>query len=162
LRSAILKAAGPSEVTKKAVAAKTSQTGLGSFQSFIDLLVTPAMAVVAAQVGLIVGTLYGSNSYLTRLAEHDHSKTTVSELPSSFDDADDAEKESSEVVMNDMCKNLLQLTTADVNNPQEDDFSSTSISSANKNPGFPSWDPRYTIMQNLQQAVQNCEKARTK
>ena len=43
--------------------------GNGPFRGFVDLVVTPVLAVGAAQVGLVIGTLSGSSYYLDRLAE---------------------------------------------------------------------------------------------
>eukprot|EP00536_Pseudo-nitzschia_multiseries_P004328 jgi/Psemu1/302506/fgenesh1_kg.71_\ len=49
----------------------------GPFRGFVDLVVTPVLAVGAAQVGLVIGTLCGSGYYLERVATDAATTTTT-------------------------------------------------------------------------------------
>ncbi len=132
----------------------------GPFQGFVDLVITPVLAVGAAQVGLVIGTLYGSSYYLDRLAVDAATTTTtrssnnlgsnevmfvrhqddkISYSPTSVSVA--AERESTVV---ELCKKVLSLTLAAEPTPE-----STS---------FASWDPRSKTMNSLLHAVENCRR----
>ena len=133
----------------------------GPFQGFVDLVITPVLAVGAAQVGLVIGTLYGSSYYLDRLALDAATTTTttrssenlgsnevmfvrhqddkISYSPTSASVA--AERESTVIKL---CKEVLSLTLAGEPTPE-----STS---------FASWDPRSKTMNSLLHAMDNCRR----
>ena len=142
LRGSILKLAGP--------------RGASPFSGFVDLVVTPVLAVGAAQVGLVIGTLYGSSYYLDRLAVEAATITKTSstdEVLSVRMGKDDkisysptteslaAEREST---VAELCKGILSL--------------SSSGSTSTQTPSFASWDPRSKTMSSLVHAVDNCRR----
>jgi hypothetical protein len=120
LRSTILKMTGPR----------------GSFQSFVDLIVTPFMAVASAQVGLVVGSLYGSSYYLERVATVSVNETKAT----SFQVGQDTNN----TIADELCQELLSITS--------------SPSSSSQEVTFGSWDPRTKTMESLFRALENCQK----
>lgn len=65
-----------SDSTTNSTKTAVNNNGVGSFANLLDLIVTPAMAMIAAQVGLVVGTLYGSTYYLQRVIKEDRAADT--------------------------------------------------------------------------------------
>jgi hypothetical protein len=145
-----------------------------SFQHLMDLIITPVMAVIAAQIGLVVGTMYGSSHYLKRVVDYDNSLvTTVSnEDVDSRGKASDADDN-----LNDFspCQSLLTLTDAssikffyndgetqydsiDPAPPEDEHFNAERQNSAPNL--YPSWDPRQTIIESLFRAIQHCKNHR--
>ena len=151
LRRSILKATGPR----------------GNFQGFVDLVVTPILAVGAAQVGLVIGTLYGSSYYLDRLAVEAATTTkTISsdtlfglskEVMSVRLGSDDklsysptteslaAERQN---IVAELCQEVLSLSS----------LSSSSSETSTQEPSFSSWDPRSKTMNSLLRALDNCRR----
>lgn len=121
LRSTILKMTGPR----------------GSFQSFVDLIVTPFMAVASAQVGLVVGSLYGSTYYLDRVA------TTVSVNETTATSVQ-VGQDTNTTIADELCQELLSITSSSTSSSQEVTF------------GL--WDPRTKTMESLFRALENCQK----
>lgn len=160
-RRSILKIAGPS----------------GSFQGFVDLVVTPILAVGAAQVALVVGSLYGSSYYLDRLARDAATTTKPSSLGSNeimsvrFGPDDKvtyaptteslaAERESA---VAELCQKLLSsLSPASAQAPSQANIYTPSLpSTTNTESGissFGSWDPRSRTMKSLLHAVDKCRR----
>lgn len=120
LRSTILKMTGPP----------------GSFRSFVDLVVTPFMAVASAQVGLVVGSLYGSSYYLERVATVSVNETKATSVQVGQD--------TNNTIADELCQELLSITS--------------SPSSSSQEVTFGSWDPRTKAMESLFRALENCRK----
>mmetsp|Transcript_20620 Transcript_20620/g.44879 ORF Transcript_20620/g.44879 Transcript_20620/m.44879 type:complete len:239 (-) Transcript_20620:3353-4069(-) len=161
LRGSILNMAGPR----------------GPFQGFIDLVVTPVLAVGAFQVGLVIGTLYGSSYYLERVAKDAATTTTMTFYNDGTNEAmavrrgqDDAliyrpmtegiAAEREQTVAQ-LCQQVLSLLPSSTSSLEESaqtpsfqqiptDESSTFT--------FASWDPRTKTMENLTLAVDNCRR----
>lgn len=161
LRGSLLRMAGPK----------------GPFQGFVDLVVTPVLAVGAAQVGLVIGTLYGSSYYLECLAINAATTTTAKTTMASgqfgadevmsvrvgHDDtiryspttASVATERNTTVAR--LCEEVLSLVPSSsvVSSTQIQPSVQTGIQSEFT---FGSWDPRTQTMGNLVLAVDNCRR----
>jgi len=147
-RRSILKMTGPS----------------GPFQGFVDLVITPVLAVGAAQVGLVIGTLYGSSYYLDRLASDAAITTTTSstlgygEVMSlrrqddkiSYSATTESIATERENTVVELCKEVLSLPLA-----------RDSLDETSENTSFASWDPRSKTMKSLLNAVDKCRRRET-
>ena len=161
LRGSILNMAGPR----------------GPFQGFIDLVVTPVLAVGAFQVGLVIGTLYGSSYYLERVAMDAATTTTMTFYNDRTNKAMAVRRDQDDVLIyrpiaadtaaereqtvSQLCQQLLSLLPSSTSSLEESaqtpsfqqiptDASSTFT--------FGSWDPRTKTMENLTLAVDNCQR----
>ncbi len=133
----------------------------GPFQGFVDLVITPVLAVGAAQVGLVIGTLYGSSFYLDRLASDAAITTTSSSSLGSGEvmsvrrlDNKTSYSATTEIVATErentvveLCKEVLSLTL------EGESFKATPESTS-----FASWDPRSKTMHSLLNAVDKCRQ----
>lgn len=146
----------------------------GPFQGFVDLVITPMFAVGAAQVGLVIGTLYGSSHYLDRLAM-DAATTTMSSSPGSNElmsvrfGRDDGKSYSRtteslatarESTVTELCQELLSLSSSPPSSEasiQTGPLQNTTALEA-RTPSFGSWDPRSTTMKSLLHALDNCRR----
>jgi hypothetical protein len=155
----------------------------GQFQGFVDLVVTPILAVGAAQVGLVIGTLYGSSYYLDRLAMDAATTTTTTTTTSSSPGSskqlmsvrfgrDDkmsfsptteglaAEREST---VAELCQEVLSLSLSSPPPSSEASIQTPSLHTATalverEAVSFSSWDPRSKTMKSLHHAVDNCRR----
>jgi hypothetical protein len=181
LRNAILTraSAARSVVTTNArrqtAAAASNETAppSQSFQNLIDLIITPAMAVISAQIGLVVGTLYGSSHYLQRVVDYDHSQAT--KMPSMDRRGKHRDVKGNEN-NNSPCQSLLVLTDASTitkishydGKSQDDSGDPVTYEGEYFNPErpsippnfYPSWDPRQIVIESLFRAIQHCQKHR--
>jgi hypothetical protein len=145
-----------------------------SFQHFMDLIVTPAMAVIAAQIGLVVGTLYGSSHYLRQVVDYDNSQAYIMSS-GEMDRRGKALDMNGHAKKNSICQNLLGLTDAsstkisgNVSKSQDDsvDLVPSTIEYFNAEGSgsipnlYPSWDPRQSTIESLFKAIQHCKKHR--
>ncbi|VEU34248.1 unnamed protein product [Pseudo-nitzschia multistriata] len=158
LRGSLLSAAGPR----------------GPFQGFVDLVVTPILAVGAAQAGLVIGTLYGSSHYLERVAMDAATNTnaTFSEygtgkivsvrqsqdgkLSFSPTTADSVAQRERSVAH--LCQQVLlpfPSSTEDSLRTRSSQQMSTDVA---QHFSFGSWDPRTKTMESLIRAVNNCRQ----
>jgi hypothetical protein len=111
-------------------AAVQPQQGVATFANFVDLLVTPSMAVISAQVGLVAGTLYGSGVYLDRVVEMEQDKNNTEAV----------------------CQAMLSAVLAQGHN-------TTLQSTSTDEPPqlYASWDPRQQTIQRLYRAIGHCQ-----
>ena len=144
LRRSILTLAGPNK----------------AFSGFVDLVVTPVLAVGAAQAGLVMGTLYGSSYYLDRLAAEaatttksfttSHGSTEVLSVrvgdddKVSFSPTTESLASQRERTVTELCIEVLSLSSLEP--------------SAETAPPFASWDPRLKTMNSLLHAIKNCRQ----
>ena len=145
----------------------------GPFQGFVDLVVTPILAVGAAQVGLVVGTLYGSSYYLDRLAMDAATTSTLSSTLGSNEvisvriDKDDTKRYSStaeslaierDSAVAKLCQELLSMSTPSSASHLQTSTSHTTTTQRTQTSSFASWDPRSKTMQSLLDAVEMCRR----
>lgn len=148
----------------------------GPFQGFVDLVVTPILAVGAAQVGLVVGTLYGSSYYLDRLAMDAATTTKMSSNLGSSEflsvryGQDDKIRYSPTTeslaverdnTVAELCQELLSLSSPPSPSPEssfQNELSQNTISLETEIQSFDSWDPRSKTMKSLLHAVNNCRR----
>mmetsp|Transcript_26697 Transcript_26697/g.57256 ORF Transcript_26697/g.57256 Transcript_26697/m.57256 type:complete len:254 (-) Transcript_26697:3080-3841(-) len=152
----------------------------GPFQGFVDLVVTPVLAVGAAQVGLVVGTLYGSGYYLDRVATEAATTTSSLSLGSSDlmsvrvgrDDklsyslttANAAAKRESTVA--ELCKEVLSLSAplsppdTSTQKQSSSQFTTSTLATQSPRPGytFGSRDPRTKTIEYFHRAIENCRR----
>jgi hypothetical protein len=151
--------------------------GLGTFQNLMDLIVTPAMAVIAAQVGLVVGTLYGSSHYLQRVMEvHDRDTGRPELYHESMVEKNGDRKRI------DLCQSLLSLTSSSSSSSSQSSTTTDSIhimahdgpvvnsfssvqgesfdmETNKETPNlYPSWDPRQNTIGSLYRAIRHCQQ----
>ncbi|KAG7367658.1 hypothetical protein IV203_030329 [Nitzschia inconspicua] len=152
-----------------------------SFQNLVDLIVTPAMAVIAAQVGLVVGTLYGSSYYLQRVVTNQsngnviHGSCSVTSTNDNID-TDKAAATSQQDSSTNLCQSLFEarnsFTTSQSGSADDDNillsqddtitigstFATESSTVVSPPQLYPSWDPRQTTIDSLYKAIQHCHK----
>lgn len=144
LRRSILTLAGPNK----------------AFSGFVDLVVTPVLAVGAAQAGLVMGTLYGSSYYLDRLAAEaaTTTKSFTNDLGStevlsvrvgdddklSYSPTTESLASEREKTVSELCTQVLSLSSSEPSHEPA--------------PSFASWDPRFKTMNSLLNAVRNCRQ----
>jgi hypothetical protein len=171
IRSSILRSSFVRTPLQNVVVSSSSSNpppATGPFQGFIDLIITPAMVVVAAQVGLVVGTLYGSNFYLNRVAKYDSiqssfsSRTTTTTTLNNDQENNNnnsALSSSTDGVMNTICQELLDMSPSPSSN---NDTTFSTLQDESKeyiiDKKYESWDPRANVMESLLNAIQNCRK----
>jgi hypothetical protein len=128
-----------------------------SFRNFCDLVITPFMAVVAAQAGLVAGSVFGSRVYLEQVAYVPPSKVST--------------------VTDRACQQLLLYSLDQGDDPTER-WTSSSLSSSSaldasdevnqkwmagprmdQSTSF--WDPRVETMRSFRLALENCRKRHT-
>lgn len=127
-----------------------------SFRNFCDLVITPFMAVVAAEVGLVTGCVFGSRVYLEQVAYVSPTKNSP--------------------ITDQACQQLLLLSLDKVNDSKKSGTSSPSSSSSSLanysnddvdqewvshpsiEPSSSFWDPRVETMQSFRLALENCQK----
>jgi len=161
---------------RRSILKMTGQSN-GPFQGFIDLVVTPVLAVGAAQVGLVIGTLYGSSYYLDRLAMDAATTTTTTnnELMSvrygtddkiSFSPTTEAIAAERESTVAELCQEVLSMSLSSSSTPtlsSEASIQTPSLQTATalverEAVSFSSWDPRLKTMESLHHAVKNCRR----
>jgi len=146
----------------------------GPFQGFVDLVVTPALAVGAAQVGLVIGTLYGSSYYLDRLAMDAATTTTTSsnlgsnELMSvrfgrdektSYSPTTESLTAERESMVAELCQDLLSSSSPPPSEASIQTPSFQNTTSLETEPSsFGPWDPRSTTMKSLLRVVDICRR----
>mmetsp|Transcript_22519 Transcript_22519/g.53156 ORF Transcript_22519/g.53156 Transcript_22519/m.53156 type:complete len:226 (-) Transcript_22519:78-755(-) len=139
----------------------------GPFRGFVDLVVTPVLAVGAAQVGLVMGTLCGSSHYLERVAVEaatttaaTNRGTTVEVISIRKGEGDqlsyspttaEAAAERDQAVSQ-LCQQVLSVVPSSA--LSVDRFPTD----APVNFTFGPWDPRTKTMQSLYRAVENCRR----
>jgi hypothetical protein len=107
---------------------------------FPDLIVTPTLAIATAQCTLYVGSVYGSMTYLNRLAQVASTNSTRSP-PSS--------------TLNAICNDPVVIAATNENAGNESFQSNITHSSS-----FNDWDPRYQAVLALEKALQACRETR--
>ncbi|KAL3915440.1 MAG: hypothetical protein SGILL_005654 [Bacillariaceae sp.] len=137
------------------------QQGLASFQNLVDLMVTPLLAVMAAQVGLVVGTLYGSSYYLERVVEMEernggdggsNTDAICQSLLSAISSTDDNQGhgQSSDTAIG-------HADVSDMSSISTDGILQTSTS-ASPPQMFEAWDPRQQTIDRLYHAIRHCQE----
>lgn len=165
---------------RRSILKMTGQSN-GPFQGFVDLVVTPVLAVGAAQVGLVIGTLYGSSYYLDRLAMDAATTTTTTnnELMSvrygpddkiSFAPTTEAIAAERESTVAELCQEVLSMsmsmslsssaptTSSEEASMQTPWLQTTTALEEKEAVSFSSWDPRSKAMESLHHAVNNCHR----
>ena len=137
------------------------QQGLTSFANLIDLMITPFLAVVAAQVGLVVGTLYGSSYYLERVVTMEEN---VKHSESGGIGGDDASETVCKALLSGLSGNQEDSKNSQSGETFQDGILETSVPSSAATPQvFESWDPRQQTIDRLFHAIRHCqEKERRK
>ena len=142
------------------------------FHAFVDLLITPLMAILAAQTGIACFSLFGSKYYLDRVVQ----ETTAAATASSTTETKNNNS------IEELCHELVSITqtippsppsqqqqqfvanTTNTNTNTSTTNSSTVVvqsSAAVVSPSASSWDPRVQTMNSLRLAIQNCQRIRT-
>ena len=128
------------------------------------------MAVVAAQVGLVVGTLYGSNFYLNRVAEYNsnnqegQSSSFASTTTTLDDHQENSNSSSSDAIMGTICQDLLDMLPPPPPSSSNNDTTFSTLHHDDESMEYKidmkyeSWDPRGKVMESLLNAIQNCRK----
>ena len=140
------------------------------FHAFVDLLITPLMAILAAQTGIACFSLFGSKYYLDRVVQ----ETTAAATASSTTETKNNNS------IEELCHELVSITQTIPPSPpsqQQQQFvantTNTNTSTTNSStvvvqsaaavvsPSASSWDPRVQTMNSLRMAIQNCQRIRT-
>jgi hypothetical protein len=142
------------------------------FHAFVDLLITPLMAILAAQTGIACFSLFGSKYYLDRVVHETTAAATASSTTTTNNNS-----------IEELCHELVFITqtippspsqqqqqfVANTTNTNTNTNTSTTNSStvvvqssaAVVSASASSWDPRVQTMNSLRLAIQNCQRIRT-
>ena len=140
------------------------------FHAFVDLLITPLMAILAAQTGIACFSLFGSKYYLDRVVQETTAAATTSSTTTTNNNS-----------IEELCHELVFITQTIPPSPsqQQQQFvanttnTNTNTSTTNSStvvvqsaaavvsPSASSWDPRVQTMNSLRMAIQNCQRIRT-
>ena len=130
-----------------------TQQSISSFANLVDLMVTPILAVISAQVGLVVGTLYGSSYYLERVVESDGISSNSSDAV-----CQSLLSACGSAAWNESAAGNAMDSSITTTSPEIDGILQISSSPSPPTPTiYPSWDPRQQTLERLHHAIQHCQ-----